>query len=211
MRVDLTTRLLFLFGGLSLSLFPMVAFAQPQSVDCDLTPDTSDGPVLIVTAPASGTTLAPGSLTIGGAAFDCAADFGMGVSQVAVYLGPRDAGGVHLGEATLRGPNPIRVVPADQYTAVGWTLTVDVPLQPGQNQLYVYARSDVNGRETMATLPVVGEAPPAPTAVPEIVVPSPAPTAAPEVVVPPPDDTATTAVVIDSETLPTTTDEPPSE
>jgi hypothetical protein len=200
MRVDLTNRLVFLLGGLALGLSPMVAFGQPQSVDCDLLPDTSDGPILIVTAPASGATLAPGSLTIGGAAFDCAADSGTGVNQVAVYLGPRDAGGVHLGEATLRGPNPIRVSPADQYSAVGWTLTVDVPLQSGQNQLYVYARSDLNGRETVATLPVMAEAPPPP-----------APAPAPQIVAPPPDEGATTAVVIEPDTVLNTPDDSPAE
>jgi hypothetical protein len=151
--------------------------AQPAGVDCDLLPDTSEGPIVVVTAPTPGTTLAPGTLTIQGAAFDCAAEIGAGVDRVSVFLGRRDAGGLHLGEATLSGPNPIRVLPADQYSSVGWTLTAAVPLQPGQaSELYVYAHSDVNGRETAIALPVTSRGTAESTATPSPALATPVPT-----------------------------------
>ena len=131
---------------------------QQQTVDCDLLPDTSNGPIVVVTQPIPGATLPAGRLTIQGAAFDCAADVGAGVDRVSIFLGRRDTGGVPLGEATLRGPSPVRVAPADQYSAIGWTLSTAVPLAPGQaNELFVYARSDVSHLETVVTLPVRAE------------------------------------------------------
>jgi hypothetical protein len=131
--------------------------AQQAAIDCDLLPDVSPGPIVVVTAPTPGTTLAAGTLTIQGAALDCAADVGTGVDRVSVFLGGRDAGGLHLGEATLGEPNPIRVAPVDQYSSVGWSLKTAVPLKPGQvNDVYVYARSKQTSVETMVSLPVVG-------------------------------------------------------
>lgn len=154
---------------------------QQVAVDCDVLPDVSHGPVVVVTTPSAGTTLAAGTLTVQGAAFDCAADVGTGVDRVSVFLDRRDAGGLHLGEATLRQPNPIHVAPADQYSSVGWTLTAAVPLKPGQvNNLYVYARSSLTSLETEVALPIVGggAADSPPTTSPAPFPPSPTPASA---------------------------------
>jgi hypothetical protein len=131
--------------------------AQQAAIDCDLLPDVSPGPIVVVTTPVRGATLATGTLTIQGAALDCEADVGTGVDRVLVFLGSRDAGGLRLGEATLGEPSPIRVAPVDQYSSVGWSLTTAVPLTPGQvNDVYVYARRKQTSVETVVSVPVVG-------------------------------------------------------
>jgi hypothetical protein len=114
-------------------------------------------PIILVTGPTPGATLMPGDVTIQGAAFDCHADVGSGINRVAVFLGRREAGGLHLGDATLRRPSPIRVEPADQYSTIGWTLTAAAPLKPGQvNELYVYARSELTNVEAVIAVPLTG-------------------------------------------------------
>jgi hypothetical protein len=150
--------------------------ASNISVDCDRFADGQhEVPIVVVTKPIPGTILPAGPVIIQGAALDCHADSGTGISRVAVFLGQRDAGGLHLGDAVLRGPNPIQVLPADQYALVGWTLDAPAPLKAGQvNELYVYARSEVTNVETVVVVPVMGGAgagaigttPPIPTAEP---------------------------------------------
>jgi hypothetical protein len=149
--------------------------ATNVSVDCDRFADGQhEVPIVVVTKPIPGTTLSAGPVTIQGAALDCHADVGTGISRVSVFLGRRDAGGLHLGDAVFRGPNPIQVLPADQYATVGWILDAQAPLKAGQvNELYVYARSDVTNHETVLAVPVIGggvtdaigATPPAPTAI----------------------------------------------
>jgi hypothetical protein len=146
------------------------------SIDCDRFADGQhEVPIVVVTKPSPGTILPVGPVTIQGAALDCHADVGTGISRVSVFLGRRDAGGLHLGDAVLRGPSPIQVLPADQYSMVGWTLDAPAPLKAGQvNELYVYARSDVTDVETVVAVPVMGGGgtgatgaqPPAPTTEP---------------------------------------------
>ncbi|MBO0885732.1 MAG: hypothetical protein J2P17_36435, partial [Mycobacterium sp.] len=151
--------------------------STPEGVDCDMLPDASEGPIVVVTAPVAGNTYAAGPMTIQGAAFDCAADTGTGVDRVSVFLGAREAGGIHLGEATLRQASPVRVMPSDQYATAGWSLTSGIPLNSGQpNDVYVYARSDVNSHETAVRLTLLGaptdDTPTPPTAVPTVVPPT---------------------------------------
>jgi hypothetical protein len=153
------------FGVAGLPTTLGVHAAQPAgqaapnvSIDCDRFEDGQhEVPIVVVTKPTPGTTLPAGPMIVQGAALDCHADAGDGISRVSVFLGRRDAGGLHLGDASLRGPNPIPVLPADQYAMVGWTLEAPAPLKTGQvNELYVYARSEVTNMETVVTVPVMG-------------------------------------------------------
>jgi hypothetical protein len=147
--------------------------AGPVAVDCDRFEDGQPAvPIVIVTKPAPGVTLPTGSLTIQGAALDCHADVGSGISRVSVFLGRRDNGGLHLGDAVLHEPTPIRVLPADQYASVGWSLNASAPLKAGQlNELYVYARSELTSAETAVVVPIAGEGSNTPTATPTPVPP----------------------------------------
>jgi hypothetical protein len=141
---------------------------QNVAVDCDQFADgVHDGPIVVVTSPTPGATLFPDNITIQGFAADCHVDIGAGINRVSVFLGGRDAGGIYLGDAALRGPSPIPVVPADQYQASsGWVLKVQAPLKPGElNDLFVYARSELTNIETSVKLPIM--------AAPECDVPSP--------------------------------------
>jgi hypothetical protein len=173
-------------SALGMGMLPSALRAQPAgqatdvSVDCDKFADGQhEVPIVVVTKPSAGTTLPAGLLAIQGAALDCHADVGTGISRVAIYLGRRDAGGLHLGDAVLRGPNPIPVLPADQYARVGWSLDAPAPLKAGQvNELYVYARSDVTNVETVVTVPIVGAGAAEAIATPQ---PTPAPPSAPQV------------------------------
>jgi hypothetical protein len=156
--------------------------AAPVSVDCDSFADGQhEVPIVVVTKPSPGTTVPAGALTIQGAALDCHADVGTGINRVAVYLGRRETGGVHLGDAALRGPSPIQVLPADQYASVGWSLNASAPLKPGQvNELYVYARSELTNAESVVAVPIMGGGPAAEAAAaPSSPAPPPVPTASP--------------------------------
>jgi hypothetical protein len=145
--------------------------AQNVSLDCDIFADgVHEVPILVVTGPPPGATLAPDNLVIQGAAVDCHVDIGAGINRVSVFLGRREAGGIFLGDAVLKAPTPIPILPADQYAAAsGFVLRGQAPLKPGAvNELYVYARSELTNIETAVMLPVVGAglapapAPPAP-------------------------------------------------
>src|SRR2546423_1705481 len=117
--------------------------SQNVSVDCDQFADgVHEVPILVVTSPVPGATLSPENVTIQGFAADCHVDVGAGINRVSVFLGGRDAGGIYLGDAALRAPSPIPVLPADQYQGKsGWVLKVQAPLKPGElNELFVYAR-----------------------------------------------------------------------
>jgi hypothetical protein len=137
---------------------PGLSAAQQLAFDCDSLSDGEQAvPIVLVTGPTPGATLVPGELTVQGAAFDCHADVGSGINRVAVFLGRREGGGLHLGDAALRRSSPLRVEPADQYAAVGWTLTAQAPLTPGKiNELFVYARSELTHLETVITVSVLG-------------------------------------------------------
>jgi hypothetical protein len=150
--------------------------SQNASIDCDHFADgVHEVPIVVVTSPAPGDTVAPDNVTIQGFAADCHVDAGAGINRVAVFLGSREAGGMLLGEATLRGPSPIPVVPADQYASIsGWVLKAQAPLKPGEaNDLFVYARSELTNVETSVKLPVIGAS--AAAAAPPITPPETAP------------------------------------
>jgi hypothetical protein len=176
---------------------------QNTMVDCDVFADgVHEVPIIVVTSPAVGASVTPGAdLTLQGIAVDCHVEIGAGINRVSAYLGPREAGGLPLGEATLRLPNPITVLPADQYQGVsGWTLRTKPPLKPGEmNDVYVYARSEMTQRETSVRLPLMAAGtsdtrpaaatptptaapaaePPAPNAPAEVTIPAPGPAAVP--------------------------------
>ena len=78
-----------------------------------------------------------------GQAFDRAARTGSGVDRVSVFVDDRDAGGQHVGDATLGQPPP-----------TGFTVTADLSKLSGGHTLFVYARSAVSGRETVISFPV---------------------------------------------------------
>jgi hypothetical protein len=159
------------------------------SIDCDIFADgVHEVPILVVTGPAPGAILSPDNVVVQGAAVDCHVDIGAGINRVSVFLGRREAGGIFVGDATLRAPTPISILPADQYApGSGFLLKGQAPLKPGAvNELYIYARSELTNIETAVMLPVVGAGmvptptpPPAPTAPPASNrPPAPAPTPA---------------------------------
>src|SRR5918911_2064841 len=66
---------------------------QATIFDCDTLADGQHpAPFVIVTSPGPSAALLPGGLSLQGAAFDCHAELGAGISQVSVFLGPREAG-----------------------------------------------------------------------------------------------------------------------
>src|SRR5216683_1724898 len=169
--------------GLALGLVATPAFAQVNGWDCDAGGDVpTTGPTVVILAPSPGALLAPESkLTV--AAFDCHADTGIGVDKVAIFLGLRGEGGIHLGDAQGGAPTGVRVVPATQFGSAGWTLSVPSAVVSMSNAqvLSVYAHSTVSGKETVLSIPIkIGQiaapAQPAPTA-PDL------PVVAPETVV----------------------------
>lgn len=120
--------------------------------------EVPDGPTLVVGNPNPGDMITPGSLMIQGVAFDPVATTGTGVDRVSVFLGDRDTGGLHLGDATLGAPNPMGSELV-QFANAGWTLTTPALKGAGaQYMLSVYARSAITGQETEMEIPVfVGE------------------------------------------------------
>jgi Cu/Zn superoxide dismutase len=76
-----------------------------------------------------------------GLAFDKSAPQGSGIDKVSVFLDDRDAGGQHLGDATLDKAN--------------FSVTADFSrANPGSHTLHVYARSALGGREVSVNFPI---------------------------------------------------------
>ena len=115
------------------------------------------GPTLVVANPSPGDMLIPGAFVMQGVAFDEDAAAGLGVDRVSVFLDDRDKGGLHLGDAAFGGRNLLSSDP--QFATAGWSLTTTSLKGEGQrHDLVVYARSAVNGDETVVTIPIsVGE------------------------------------------------------
>lgn len=103
------------------------------------------GPSLVLTIgnPQPGDSLPRGKYVMEGQAFDRAATAGSGVDRVSVFVDDRDAGGQHVGDATL-----------SQSTGNGFSVTVDLSKYSGDHSLYVYAHSAVTGKETVVNFPV---------------------------------------------------------
>jgi hypothetical protein len=92
--------------------------------------------------PSNGDTLLSGDYMISGSAVD--------IDRVDVFLGSRDAGGFHLGSVTPEN---------DRFQ-----MEVDIPNRwSNHTDLYAYARSAINGQETVVSVPVFVGAPPTPT------------------------------------------------
>jgi hypothetical protein len=103
------------------------------------------GPSLVLSVgnPQPNDLLPRGRYVMQGQAFDRAANSGSGVDRVSIFVDNRDAGGQHVGDATLGQPG-----------ATGFTVTADLSRIGGSHTLYVYARSSVTGRETVVNFPV---------------------------------------------------------
>lgn len=138
--------------GSSLAIMAMLGtaatpvFAHPQQ----------PGPTLEVANPSPSALLTPGVMDIQGLAYDENAEQGVGVDRVSVFLGDRDEGGEFLGYATLGLPNPQSVEGGDaQFALAGWRLRTPALKGGGQQrELTFYARSSVNGVETIEAIPV---------------------------------------------------------
>jgi hypothetical protein len=115
----------------------------------------AEGPRLVVWNPNAGDRLRPGALSLQGLAFDPAASVGTGVDRVSVFLGDRDAGGRHLGDAMLGTFDRLASAPAH----AGWTLITPALRAAGEGRvLFVYARSSLTGREAVVQIPIfIGE------------------------------------------------------
>ena len=106
-----------------------------------------DLPVLDLFNPNPGDLVLPGNYLISGVAIDPQAQDGSGIDQVSFYLGPRDQGGVALGN----------IVPSGGQHQSDFSLAVDLPnADPGtQQQLVGYAHSALNDRTTQLSIPIV--------------------------------------------------------
>jgi hypothetical protein len=108
-------------------------------------------PSLTVWNPSAGDRLLQGSLVMQGIAFDPAASSGTGIDRVSVFLGDRDAGGVHLGNAVMDSTD----TPTNTVRG-GWTLATTVLRGTGvARTLYVYAHSGLSGREAVTLIPIL--------------------------------------------------------
>jgi hypothetical protein len=75
--------------------------------------------------------------------YDPRASSGSGIDQIQVFLDSRDSGGTFLANGSL---------PTDNYA---WQANISLPTNNiGVHALFVYARSDVTGRETAVSVPI---------------------------------------------------------
>jgi hypothetical protein len=127
------------------ALQPLPSFAQSESpASCSL-------PVLDLANPGPGDHLSAGAYIVQGLALDPESPHGGGVNEVSFFLGPRDEGGLALGQTQPSG-GPEQ----DTFSA---TLTLP-STGVGEREFVAYARSALSGKETQVSLPVVlGEDP----------------------------------------------------
>jgi hypothetical protein len=127
-------------GGHATTLPPLCG---PGVVRAAVSALLASGPVLKVDHPQPGTTLKSGPNSVSGSASDPRASSGSGIDQVQVFLDSRDAGGTWLANATLASDSDM------------WQANISLPTNNiGVHALYVYARSDVTGRETVVSVPI---------------------------------------------------------
>jgi hypothetical protein len=110
-----------------------------------------DCPIQLALAnPAPGAVLVPLSVVINGTAVDQTATQGTGISQVQVFLGARDNGGVFLGNA---------VFSMTTDTPGFWMFQANFPDSAmGPAELFTYATSDVSGQVASVGVPIlIGE------------------------------------------------------
>jgi hypothetical protein len=124
---------------------PIAAPAPPPPPAAALPATTQPGPSLVLSVgnPQPGDLVPRGRLVMQGVAFDRSAPQGSGIDKVSVFLDDREAGGQHLGDATLGQPN-----------AAGFTINADFSRASGKHMLFVYARSSITGREAVLSFPI---------------------------------------------------------
>jgi hypothetical protein len=149
MHGRLSTSLRIASAGAAAAIFglqPVVGFAQsePAPASCNL-------PVLNLANPSPGDVLSAGAYVVQGLAMDPESSHGSGINEVSFFLGPRDEGGIQLGEA----------VPGTGPDQDGFSATLTLPsTSVGERTFVAYARSALSGKETEVTLPIVlGETP----------------------------------------------------
>jgi hypothetical protein len=104
--------------------------------------------------PAAGDSIHVGRYMIEGIAFDRAADQGVGIERVDIFLDDRDTGGVLIGSGALGVPNPVPDDP--ELSGAGWQARVTIPrAMLGAHTMFVYALSAVTGGEAVVTIPVL--------------------------------------------------------
>jgi hypothetical protein len=129
-------------GGSATSLGPLCSAGQSQPV-------VAAGPQVKISNPHPGASAVAGPWSISGTAWDPAAMSGSGIDQVQVFLDNRDLGGAFLANANLSGNGEN-----------GWQANISLPTNnTGTHALWVYARSDVTGKEVATSVPIVTSAP----------------------------------------------------
>ena len=104
--------------------------------------------------PSSGDTVLTGGYTMEGIAYDAAAQQGLGIDRIDIFLDSRDDGGTRIGGAMLGTPNP-RAAAGSQFGQAGWRAMVTLPNnQQGLHTLFVYAHSAVTGQESVIQVPI---------------------------------------------------------
>jgi hypothetical protein len=116
-------------------------------------PDAASSIYLDVANPGPGNSIHIGAQSFQGLAFDSAADGGVGIDHVDIFLDNRDAGGVLVGHATfgLAGAQP----DDPNLTGAGWAANVVIPPRTeGPHTLFFYALSSATGAEMAVGVPV---------------------------------------------------------
>jgi hypothetical protein len=149
MYARFSTTLRIATAGAAAAIFglqPVVSFAQsePAPASCNM-------PVLNLANPSPGDVLSAGAYVAQGLALDPESSHGSGIDEVSFFLGPRDEGGIQLGEA----------VPNSGPEQDGFSATLTLPSTAvGERTFVAYARSALSGKETEVSLPIVlGETP----------------------------------------------------
>lgn len=100
---------------------------------------------LSVSNPVPGDQEIPRTLQMSGTAVDDTATSGNGISNIQVFLGDRNLGGLFIGSTTPGGS-----------VSGAWSITTSIPetLSGGQN-MFVYGTSAVSGQQAFVTFPIV--------------------------------------------------------
>jgi len=138
----------------------------------------------VIDVPASGATLQPGTLALGGWFIDLTAQGWTGADDVEIFLGTMDGGGRPLGHAQFQQNRPDvgSALKNGFWNLAGWSATVSTATLPlGPNTLSVYAHTPGRGwwlRQVTITLRAAPPPPPPARGTPAPA-PPPAPPAAP--------------------------------
>jgi plastocyanin len=100
---------------------------------------------LQVANPIPGDQEVPRTLAMSGTAVDDRASSGSGISDVQVFLGPRELGGLFLGSTTVSPAAP-----------GSWSLITNFPANAsGGQDVFVYGTSSVSGQAAFVSIPIV--------------------------------------------------------